>query len=82
MTPDTILDQVRNILSRRLRVETPINMSTDLLHDLQLDSIQVLELVVEIENHFKVCLEPGDEQGIVTVGDVVTLLHARLEPTA
>jgi hypothetical protein len=50
------------------------------LHDLQLDSIQQLTLVVELENHFEVCFDPGDESGIETVHDVMDLVAARLEP--
>ena len=45
-----------------------------------LDSIRMLTLVVELENHFKVMLEEGDEQGIETVADLMAVLRRRMEP--
>jgi acyl carrier protein len=45
--------------------------TTNLVTDLELDSIQQLELVVELENHFAIELEPDEGQEIVTIGDLV-----------
>lgn len=74
-----IFAQVREILSRHLHIQAPIELESDLRVDLHLDSIKQLGLVVELENHFRVCFEPGDEHGARTVGDVVALLARRLE---
>ena len=38
----------------------------------------MLTLVVEIENHFKICLEDGDEQELVTVSDLAKMIQERL----
>jgi acyl carrier protein len=52
--------------------------NTDLAESL--DSIQRLSLVVSIEDHFEVCFEPEDDEGIRTLGEaidaVVRLLDA------
>ena len=44
-----------------------------------LDSIQRLSLVVGIEDHFQLCFEPEDDEQAVTLGDVITIVQARLE---
>ena len=44
----------------------------------QLDSMQRLSLVVAIEDHFKICFEPEDEEEIETIGQVVELIHRKL----
>lgn len=52
---------------------------TNLVTDLELDSILQLELVVELENHFEIALEPEEEQEIITVGDLVAWIDRARE---
>jgi len=49
-----------------------------LVEDLGFDSLKLLTLAAEVENHFRVTLEPDEEAGITTLGDLVALLQARL----
>lgn len=49
-----------------------------LVEDLALDSIQLLTLAVEVENRFRVVLDPEDEEGIETVGDLAAVVAAKL----
>ena len=44
----------------------------------QLDSIQRLSLVVAIEDHFKICFDPEDEEEIDTISQVVDLIVRKL----
>ncbi len=60
-------------------VRQRIDRDTHLVRDLALDSLQQLELVVAIENRFRVSLTPEDEAGLATVGDVARLIAARRE---
>jgi acyl carrier protein len=50
-----------------------------LAEDLALDSIQRLTLAVEVENRFRICLDPEDEEGIETVGDLAAVVQRKLE---
>lgn len=50
-----------------------------LVEDLALDSIQRLTLAVEVENRFRICLDPEDEEGIETVGDLAAVVERKLE---
>lgn len=45
-----------------------------LVEDLGLDSIKQLTLAAEVENHFRVCLDVGEDE-VVTVGDLVAAIR-------
>ena len=78
MNNDQILAGVRDVFRQHLEIPSGIELDTNILRDLQLDSLRQLTLVVELENHFKVCFEAGDERGIETVHDVVELVGRSL----
>lgn len=78
MSREQILAGVRKLLATHLAVDRPVYESTDLGEELRLDSLAQLTLVVEIENHFRICFEPGAEERIDTVGDVVTVVARAL----
>jgi hypothetical protein len=44
----------------------------------QLDSVQRLQLVVAIEDHFRICFDPEDDAGIRTLDDAVALIASKL----
>ncbi|MFW5739522.1 MAG: acyl carrier protein [Myxococcota bacterium] len=75
--PKDILDGIRHVASTRLDLDCEILPSTDLLADLELDSLQQLTLIVELENHFRICFEPEDEEGVATVQDLMNVIDAR-----
>ena len=66
-------------MRQHLRLESSLRPETDVLRDLNLDSVQRLTLIVELENHFRICFEPGDAEGVSTLGDVTALIRERLE---
>lgn len=74
MNEAAILDEVRALMRGRLRLDIPVEMTSDIHKDLRLDSLKQLELVVAIENRFEICLTPDDENGLATVGDVVRFI--------
>ena len=78
MSEGEIFHSVSELVSKTMKRDVEISMTTDFRRDLQLDSLKLLELVVAIEDRFEVCLEPGDEAALVTVGDVVRYLASRV----
>lgn len=56
-----------------------VRLSPDLhlVRDLGLDSLRRIELVIRIENEFRVRLEPEDEAEITTLGDLVNVIRRR-----
>jgi acyl carrier protein len=45
------------------------------LADLELDSLAIMTLLVEVEDHFEVALDETDEAGLLTVGDLALAFH-------
>jgi acyl carrier protein len=45
------------------------------VEQLGLDSLKLLTLTIEIENHFRVCLDEEAEAEIVTVGDLARVVR-------
>ena len=43
-----------------------------------LDSIQRMELIVAIEDHFLICFDPEDEEKIDTVSSLVHMIFVKL----
>jgi len=78
MKRDDILHGIRHVFQKYLEIESGIDPNTDILHDLQLDSMAMLTLVVELENYFQIELEEGDEQNVRTIDDLIDLIAHRL----
>lgn len=79
VSDQALLQGIRQVAAEHLQHQEPIEPQTRLVEALALDSIRMLTLVVELENHFKVMLEEGDEQGIETVADLMAVLRSRME---
>lgn len=74
----SVLKAVQRVLEEHLTIKD-VDEATHLFRDLELDSIQQLTFVVELENHYKICFDEGDESGIQTIGDVVDAVIRRLD---
>lgn len=53
--------------------------SLRLVEDLGFDSLKLLTLAAEVENRFRVTLEPDEEAAIATLGDLLEVLAAKLD---
>ena len=79
MTREEIFAGVEAVAREHLGHEGELRPQTRLVEDLELDSIRLLTLAVEVENRFRVTLDPEDEEGISTVGDLVDAVARKLE---
>jgi acyl carrier protein len=73
-----ILDGIREVARQHLGFEGELRPGMLLAEDLELDSIKILTLAVEVENRFRVCLDPSSEARVETVGDLVTEVGRQL----
>jgi len=82
-TRDEIRTQVLQIATRELALqsETIVQLTDDTDLGEHLDSIQRLSLVVGIEDHFKICFEPEDDQQAITLADVVSIVERQMAPS-
>lgn len=73
-----ILAAIAAVARQHLALDRPLEERSRLVEDLELDSLKLLTFAAEIENHFRVRLDAGDEAAIATVGDLVDLLERKL----
>ncbi|MEO8198407.1 MAG: acyl carrier protein [Thermoanaerobaculia bacterium] len=78
MRREEIQDGIADVARRHLGFTGEFAPGLRLVEDLGFDSLKLLTLAAEVENHFRVTLEPDEEAGIATLGDLVTLLQAKL----
>ena len=69
---------IDRVLRSELNLERPARLDEELAADLQLDSVSLLTLVVELENQFQVALREEDAEGVRTVRDLAALVAARV----
>lgn len=86
MHDDEILAGIREVAGAHLGYRGELAPEMRLVEDLELDSIRLLTLAVEVENRFRVRLDEADEAAIDTVGDLVAAVGRKLaaadEPAA
>lgn len=78
MDESDILAGVAAVAREHLAWSGPLAPEMRLIEDLNLDSIRLLTLAVEVENRFRVCLDEMDEAAISTVGDLVAAVRRKL----
>jgi len=71
-----IIDGIAEVARQHLDWEGELRPEMRLVEDLELDSLKALTLALEVENHFRVCLD--EEAGIQTVGDLVMIIREML----
>jgi acyl carrier protein len=72
-----VFDRVKKIVVDRLGVdESEINLTASFKDNLGADSLDVVELVMELEDEFDIEISDEDAEKINTVGDVVTYIKA------
>ncbi len=80
MTDTEILAGISEVARRHLQWQGDLRPELRLQEELGLDSVKLLTLAVEVENRFRVRLDPDTEAGIVTVADLVAAIRSRREP--
>jgi acyl carrier protein len=79
MNDQQILAGIAEVASVHLGWHDTLEPTTRLVEDLELDSLRGLTLAVEVENRFRICLDPEVESELETVGDLVAAVRAALE---
>lgn len=78
MNEDKVLEKVRNLVVNKLDVdEDEVTMEASFQDDLGADSLDVMELVDDLEREFGIAIEEEDLDKIKTVGDAVRYIASR-----
>lgn len=77
MTKEELFNKVKDIIADQTGEDADkIQMTTDIKNDLDADSLDVFEVMNEIEDQFDVKIEV--EEGLNTVGDLVDFVSKQL----
>ena len=81
LTRESVLERVREILVSSFELEPgAIQLDSHLIDDLDLDSIDAIDLAVELEQETGLRVEEQELRQIRRVGDIVELVCKRLVP--
>jgi acyl carrier protein len=69
---DEVFERIREVLAERLSVEeSDINEEANFQEDLGADSLDLVEMIMELEDQFGIKIPDEDAQQIQTVGQAV-----------
>ena len=72
-----VFEQVVNLLEPFRKADNVINRETDISQDLKLDSLAVMDLMMELEEKFDVMIPLNLVAEIRTVGDLAEAIRRR-----
>lgn len=79
-TKEEIFAEVKNILIEELEVpENAINLDANLFEDLDLDSIDAVDIAVRMQKFTNKKLSPEEFKKIRTINDIVEVVYALLQ---
>ena len=77
---EEVFEQVREILVERLDVkEDDVNIGAHLRDDLEADSLDLVELIMDLEERFGVKISDEEAQSITTVVEAVDFISERAD---
>lgn len=78
----TTADRVRNRIAEILNLPLAAADDTAVLTTLVNGSFLLVELIIELQDDFDVCLAQADLNGVATVGALIELFVARMQQEA
>lgn len=80
MTDEEIFDKVASIVAEQMGVDkSEITKDTNFVNDLNADSLDTVELVMEFEDEFETSIPDEEAEKIQTVGQAIDFIKAHME---
>lgn len=73
-TLENISSRVEKIIHTQIGSTTPLSLTTNLQEDLDMDSLERVELGISLENEFDIALPDAQVRRCATVDDIVQLI--------
>lgn len=72
----TILEKLTEIITKEINVSVDkITLDASIKDDLGADSIDAVNIIIDIEDEFGIVIDDTKAEGIVTVGDLVAYIE-------
>ncbi len=76
----SVEERLKKIIIKQLgRSEKSITLATSFVNDLEADSLDIVELVMEFEDEFGVNIPDEDAERMQTVGDAVKYINEHIQ---
>ena len=73
-----VFDKIKEIIAEQLGVEEDVvTMDTNLMKDLEADSLDAVEIIMAIEDEFDMEVPDEDAEKFQTVADIVNYVEAK-----
>ncbi len=74
----SVFATIENVLRSECGVTAPLTPETRFQEDLGLDSVRMLALALEVENHYRIVLGEDPDNPPRTLGELTRLVESRL----
>ena len=75
MSREEIFEKVKQIVFEAMGEEKEINMGTSIVEDLGLDSLDIIEMIMTVEEEFEISIEDSAAETFVKVSDVIDYIE-------
>jgi len=73
-----MLEQIKSVMAEALNVnEEEINLDSNLKEDLGIDSLDAVELIMELEDTFDLKIDESEANNFVTVKNIVDFIQSK-----
>ena len=73
----SVFDQVKAIICKELKLDpSKVLEDSNLKDDLGADSLDAVEIIMDIEDEFNIQIDDSEAENIKTVGDIVKYIEA------
>ncbi|MBC2576105.1 acyl carrier protein [Peptostreptococcus canis] len=72
-----MFEKIKEIIVEQLNLDddSVITMDTDLMEDLDADSLDAVEIIMNIEEEFDIKIPDEDIEGVRTIADIINFLE-------
>ncbi len=75
-----MFEAIRSMLARQLEIdESLITLDTNIMEDLEADSLDVVEMLMAVEEEYNLFIEDDELENIRTVRQVVELVESKMD---
>jgi acyl carrier protein len=71
--------EISRILRGFLKNPPPLTAETNLIADLALESVQVMEFVVEVEDHYDIAIDLESLSNVHTIGELAAVVARSID---